>query len=104
MNLKKSNNALKICIGDDCESNVARLCRKAKNPISRDILQLLLGPKNQRTITTGAVCVYPAMVPYAKKTIDAIEANLPIASGFYFFFFIEKIYINDFCFSCCWIS
>ncbi|XP_059472739.1 deoxyribose-phosphate aldolase [Neocloeon triangulifer] len=66
--------------GDDCESNVARLCRKAKNPIGSDILQLLLGPKNQRKITTAAVCVYPAMVPYAKKNIDVIGANLPIAS------------------------
>lgn len=68
-------------IGDDCESNVARLCRKAKNPISRDLLELLLGPKNQRKITTAAVCVYPAMVPYAKKTIDEIGVKLPIASG-----------------------
>lgn len=42
---------------------------------------MLLGPKNQRKITTAAVCVYPAMVPHAKKTIDDIGVKLPIASG-----------------------
>ncbi|CAB3369813.1 Hypothetical predicted protein [Cloeon dipterum] len=66
--------------GDDCESNVARLCRKAKNPISQDILHLLLGTNSQKKITTAAVCVYPAMVPHAKNTMDTIGSNLPIAS------------------------
>jgi deoxyribose-phosphate aldolase len=75
--------------GDDCASNVSRLCRKAKNPISRDLLELLMGPKNQRKITTAAVCVYPAMVPYAKKTIDEIGVKLPIASGIKSQFFFK---------------
>ncbi|MCR2609606.1 hypothetical protein NSP63_24035, partial [Salmonella enterica] len=55
---------------------VRRLCAKAKNPIRADILEGLgLGDAN---ITTGAVCVYPTMVPHAVKALEG--TNIPVAS------------------------
>ena len=49
--------------GDDTPSNVKRLCAKARNPISPDILKSL--GLEDAGITTGAVCVYPNRVAEA---------------------------------------
>lgn len=62
--------------GDDTAGRVRRLCAKAKNPIRADILEGLgLADVN---ITTGAVCVYPTMVPHAVKALEG--TNIPVAS------------------------
>lgn len=62
--------------GDDTAGRVRRLCAKAKNPIRADILEGLdLADAN---ITTGAVCVYPTMVPHAVKALEG--SNIPVAS------------------------
>lgn len=62
--------------GDDTTGRVRRMCAKAKNPIRADILEALgLGDAN---ITTGAVCVYPTMVPHAVKALEG--SNIPVAS------------------------
>lgn len=62
--------------GDDTAGNVRRLCAKATHPVRIDLLQQLgiadLG------ITTGAVCVYHAMVATA---VDALEGTgIPVAA------------------------
>merc|ERR1719421_670106 len=60
--------------GDDTDVNVNRLCAKAKSPIRKDLLAAMgVGP-----ITTGAVCVYPNLVPAAAKALAG--TNIPIAS------------------------
>lgn len=62
--------------GDDTEGRVRRLCAKAKQPIRQDILEGLgLGDYN---LTTGAVCVYPTMVPHAVKALQG--TTIPVAS------------------------
>jgi len=62
--------------GDDTPANVKRLCFKAKSPIQQDIIKDLgcedLG------ITTGAVCVYPNMVPHAVEFLKG--TGIPVAS------------------------
>lgn len=62
--------------GDDTETNVKRLCYKARNPVRPDILKSL-GMEN-RNITVGAICVYPSRVPDAVKHLKG--SNIPIAS------------------------
>ncbi|XP_072940282.1 deoxyribose-phosphate aldolase [Epargyreus clarus] len=54
--------------GDDTRSNVLRLCIKAANPVSVEILKKL--DLEGRKITTAAVCVYPNRV---KDAFDAIK-------------------------------
>ncbi len=62
--------------GDDTPERVRRLCAKALNPVSPDIL-VALGLEN-RTLTTGAVCVYHNMIGPA---LDALGgAALPVAA------------------------
>ncbi|MFD1200045.1 deoxyribose-phosphate aldolase [Brucella gallinifaecis] len=62
--------------GDDTEGRVRRLCAKARRPVRDDILEALgLGDAG---ITTGAVCVYPTMVPHAVKALEG--AGIPVAS------------------------
>jgi len=62
--------------GDDTDVNVNRLCSKAKNPIRKDLLRAMgVAPDS---ITTGAVCVYPNLVPAAAKALKG--TNIPIAS------------------------
>ncbi|CAL8110862.1 unnamed protein product [Orchesella dallaii] len=63
--------------GDDTEANVLRLCHKALNPIRKDILKEL---NLEIPITCGAVCVYPARVEDAYKTLQAAKSILPVAS------------------------
>jgi deoxyribose-phosphate aldolase len=62
--------------GDDTEVNVNRLCSKARHPIRQDLLKAMGVDPN--LITTGAVCVYPNLVPAAAKALKG--TNIPIAS------------------------
>ena len=62
--------------GDDTRGNVLRLCEKAKNPVRQDILQIL-GMENAN-LTTGAVCVYHNLIPYAKEALKG--TSIPIAA------------------------
>ena len=62
--------------GDDTPGRVRRLCAKAKHPI-RDDLKEALGLSGRR-LTTGAVCVYPTMVPTAVKALEG--SGIPVAS------------------------
>ncbi|XP_063222264.1 deoxyribose-phosphate aldolase [Bacillus rossius redtenbacheri] len=64
--------------GDDTSGNVTRLCAKAAEPLSPDLLRALgwEGP-----LTTGAVCVYPARVKDAVDTLAQLGAShVPVAS------------------------
>lgn len=62
--------------GDDTAGRVHRLCAKARRPVREDILEALgLADAN---ITTGAVCVYPTMVPHAVKALQG--SGIPVAS------------------------
>ena len=62
--------------GDDTRGNVMRLCEKAKNPVRADILQTL-GMENA-SLTTGAVCVYHTLIPFAKEALEG--TSIPIAA------------------------
>ena len=62
--------------GDDTRGNVMRLCEKAKNPVRADLLQIL-GMENAN-LTTGAVCVYHNLIPYAKEALKG--TSIPIAA------------------------
>lgn len=60
--------------GDDTAGRVHRLCAKARNPVRPDLLAAL----GVEGIKTGAVCVYPTMVPHA---VEALEGSgIPVAS------------------------
>lgn len=62
--------------GDDTPSNVKRLCAKARNPVRPEILEAL--GMRDKNITTGAVCVYHALVPTA---VEALEGSgIPVAA------------------------
>lgn len=54
--------------GDDTESNVERLCFKAKSPVRQDLIKKL--GVSDKNITTGAVCVYPSRVAEAVKFLE----------------------------------
>ncbi len=60
--------------GDDTEGRVRRLCAKARQPVSADILAKLGMPN----LTTGAVCVYHDMVPTAVHALEG--TGIPIAA------------------------
>jgi deoxyribose-phosphate aldolase len=62
--------------GDDTEGRVDRLCAKARHPL-RDDLKAALGLAGY-DLTTGAVCVYPAMVAEAVKALRG--SKVPVAS------------------------
>lgn len=62
--------------GDDTRGNVQRLCLKARNPVRRDILEKL--GVTDLNITTGAVCVYHSLIPFAKEALKG--TNIPIAA------------------------
>ena len=67
--------------GDDTHGNVARLCAKAQNPITTETLNALACPS--LSISTGAVCVYPARVSDAVKQLDGTGvAVASVATGF----------------------
>ena len=60
--------------GDDTSDRVARLCAKARHPLADHILAGL----GLDHLTTGAVCVYPLMVPAAVKALRG--SGIPVAS------------------------
>lgn len=60
--------------GDDTEGRVKRLCAKARNPVRSDLLEAL----GIESLQTGAVCVYPTMVPHAVKALEG--SGIPVAS------------------------
>ncbi len=60
--------------GDDTERRVARLCAKARQPISADLLSVL----GISGLTTGAVCVYHDMIPSAVRALDG--SGIPVAA------------------------
>lgn len=62
--------------GDDTPGRVERLCAKARHPL-RDDLKAALGLSGY-DLKTGAVCVYPAMVPHAVKALRG--SGVPVAS------------------------
>jgi len=62
--------------GDDTDVNVNRLCAKARTPIRKDLLRAM--DVDPARITTGAVCVYPNLVPVAAKALKG--SGIPIAS------------------------
>ena len=62
--------------GDDTDSNVRRLCAKAMHPLKHDIVDAL-GVADLR-ITTGAVCVYHALVPTAVEALAG--SGIPVAA------------------------
>ncbi|XP_071455334.1 deoxyribose-phosphate aldolase [Hetaerina americana] len=77
--------------GDDTWVNVQRLCRKAANPVSKDILDVILsdstGNSDKLKITTAAVCVYPSRVHDACVALTALRADdkvkiASVATGF----------------------
>ncbi len=62
--------------GDDTADRVKRLCAKAKQPISDDLVQAL-GVQDLH-ITTGAVCVYHDMIATARRALEG--TNIPVAA------------------------
>nr|SVE73655.1 EOG090X08W6 [Daphnia atkinsoni] len=64
--------------GDDCPSNVARLCSKAAHPLSDSLSQAL--QLEHGLLTTGAICVYPARVADACLGLERLGASIPVAS------------------------
>lgn len=62
--------------GDDTRGNVIRLCEKAKNPVREDLLEAL--GMQEINLTTGAVCVYHNLIPFAKEALKG--TNIPIAA------------------------
>ncbi len=62
--------------GDDTEGRVHRLCAKARQPLAPHIVSAL--GIESLNVTTGAVCVYPTMVPHAVKALRGTD--IPVAS------------------------
>ncbi|WP_062229323.1 deoxyribose-phosphate aldolase [Aureimonas frigidaquae] len=62
--------------GDDTAERVRRLCAKARNPVAPAILEAL--GLADAGLTTGAVCVYPTMVPHAVRALAG--SGIPVAS------------------------
>ncbi|CAA9411708.1 MAG: Deoxyribose-phosphate aldolase [uncultured Rubellimicrobium sp.] len=60
--------------GDDTENRVRRLCAKAKQPASPDLLDQL----GMTGLTVGAVCVYHDMVPAAVAALRGTQ--IPVAA------------------------
>lgn len=60
--------------GDDTERRVARLCAKARQPLSNDLLE----PLGMQGLTTGAVCVYHDMIPAAVRALAG--SGIPVAA------------------------
>ena len=62
--------------GDDTPGRVRRLCAKARQPVRADILEGL--GVGHLGVTTGAVCVYHAMIPTALGALDG--SGIPVAA------------------------
>jgi deoxyribose-phosphate aldolase len=65
---------LTTLVGDDTEGRVRRLCAKARQPVSREMLEKLGMPG----LTVGAVCVYHDMVPAAVAALRGTD--IPVAA------------------------
>jgi deoxyribose-phosphate aldolase len=62
--------------GDDTPGRVRRLCAKARQPVRQDVLDAMgIG---DRGITTGAVCVYHEMIPFAVEALKG--TSIPVAA------------------------
>ena len=66
--------------GDDTFGKVAKLCQKALQPISLNILNSL-ELKNEK-ILVGAVCVYHNLVSHAKKQLNGKLSVAAVSTGF----------------------
>jgi deoxyribose-phosphate aldolase len=62
--------------GDDTAERVRRLCAKARAPVRPDILEAL--GFADRTVTTGAVCVYHRFVAAAVEALR--DGRIPVAA------------------------
>jgi deoxyribose-phosphate aldolase len=62
--------------GDDTAERVRRLCAKARHPLAPHIVEGL--GIADTSLTTGAVCVYPTMVPHAVRALQG--SRIPVAS------------------------
>ncbi len=62
--------------GDDTAGRVKRLCAKAAHPIRQDLLEAL--GMGDRSITTGAICVYHRFVATAVEALDG--TGIPVAA------------------------
>jgi len=62
--------------GDDTPGKVKRLCQKAKQPVSKELLEAL--DVTELNITTGAVCVYHNMINTAVTALKG--TNIPVAA------------------------
>ena len=62
--------------GDDTTERVKRLCAKAKAPVRADIIDAL--GFTERSIHTGAVCVYHRFVATAVEALDG--SGIPVAA------------------------
>jgi deoxyribose-phosphate aldolase len=62
--------------GDDTPGRVRRLCAKARSPLRPDLVAAL-GMEGV-PLTTGAVCVYHAMVPAAASALEG--SGVPVAA------------------------
>jgi deoxyribose-phosphate aldolase len=62
--------------GDDTEQRVRRLCKKAKHPVRKDLLEAM--EIEPGTIQTGAICVYHEMVPAAVSALEG--TTIPVAA------------------------
>ncbi|WP_299287581.1 deoxyribose-phosphate aldolase [uncultured Tateyamaria sp.] len=60
--------------GDDTVRRVGRLCAKARQPVSAQMLEALGMPD----LTTGAVCVYHEMIPAAVTALKG--SGIPVAA------------------------
>lgn len=61
--------------GDDTPGRVRRLCAKARRPVRRDLLESLgVDPAKVRV---GAVCVYHALLPLARRALEG--SGIPVA-------------------------
>ncbi len=67
--------------GDDTDGKVRRLCSKARNPVSRDILAAL--GVEELGLSTAAVCVYHDMLPAARAALADSGIELAaVSTGF----------------------
>jgi len=62
--------------GDDTPGKVRRLCQKAKQPVSKSLLEAL--KVSDLNITTGAVCVYHNMIDTAVSALAG--SKIPVAA------------------------
>ena len=61
--------------GDDTSGKVEKLCQKALQPISLNVIDSL--QLNKKNVLVGAVCVYHSLISHAKKYL---KCRIPIAA------------------------